>query len=235
MSFAPSPSGHQGDGNRCPLRHRTARRAAVAARDRKPWQGMIVRRGGRPGTSAARRVREDEGGCKYQRKYKRDGLRRLLGTAPSRDEIIGISSKIPRRACAGARRKARAIKPRTSKLRCRRGHTGGRARPPAGFASVRRGPGSAIIERGRGRPGGSRGPAARIVNPSSLLLSGELRRPRKPGWSPAGAGRRPTSAIVNPCRPLLIHPLRSRSEPVRSGHSGPAGMDRAGHGRHHRG
>jgi hypothetical protein len=235
MSFAPSPSGQPGEGNRCPLRRPTARRAAVAARDCKPCQGIIIRRGRHPGTSSARRARGNEDACKYQRKYKREGVRRPVGTAPSRDEAIGISAKIPNRAPAGAGRKAPAIKPRTSKTRCGRGRSGGRARQPAGFALVSHRPGSGIFERERGRPGGSRDPAARIVNPCKLLLVAHLQRPTEPAGSPTGARRRSPSAIVNPCRRLLIHQVRHPPEPVRSGHSGPAGMDRAGHGRHHRG
>jgi len=235
MSFALSPSGQPAEGNRGPFRHRSDRLAAVSTRDCEPLREITIRRGGRPGPFAPLRARGDARACIYQRKYKCAGRRRPAGIALSRDEVIGISLKLPKRASAGADRNAPAIKPRTSRTRCRRGRRGGPARQPAGFASVSRRPGSGIIEHGRGRRGRSRGPASRIVNPCQLLLIAQLRRPTEPGWSPAVGGRRSTSATVNPCRPLLIHQVRPRSEPVRSGHSVPAGMDRAGHGRHHRG
>jgi hypothetical protein len=232
MSVALSPSGQPGDGNSGPLWSRTARRAAAPARDGKPWHGIIVRRGGRSGPSAARRARGDGRACIYQRKYKRSGVRRPSGTAPSRDQAFGISSKILQRARAGTGGKAPAIKPEQARRGA--GEAAEAARQPAGFAPVSLRPGSGIIGPGRGRPGRSHGPAARIVNPCRSLLMAQRRRPRKPGWSPAGTGRWPASAIVNPCKLLLIHQVRP-AEPVRSGHSVPAGMDRAGHGRHHRG
>jgi hypothetical protein len=232
MSFALSPSGQPGEGNSGPLRSRTVRRAAAPARDGNPSHGIIIRRGGRSGPSAARRARGDGRACKYQGKYKREWLLWPLGLAPSRDQAFGISSKSSQCASADASGKAPAIKPEQARRGA--GEAAEAARQPAGFAPVSLRPGCGIIEPGRGPAGRSHGPAARIVNPCRSLLMGQRRRPRKPGWSPARAGRPPTSAIVNPCKRLLIHQVRP-AEPVRSGHSSPAGMDRAGHGRHHRG
>jgi hypothetical protein len=182
MPFALNPSAPPGEVNSYPLRRRTARLAAVSARDCKPLPEITIRRGGLPGTSSSLRPRGDAQACKYQRKYKRERRRWPAATAPSRDEALEISLEIPKCTRAGAGRKAPAIRPEQA----RRG--AGEAAEAAGPGSPASGshrPGSGMVERGRGRPGRNRGPAARIVNcaapkPDGTCVEPDRRRPSAP-------------------------------------------------------